>query len=69
MDERVRFVARLVEGEKIAALWLELAISRNTGYKIFDRYKRFGLAVDAVMGGAPIDKEAAERGRKIFVPM
>jgi mono/diheme cytochrome c family protein len=64
MDERVRFVARLLEAEKMAALCREFAISRKTGYKIFDRYKRSGLAVDAVMGRAP----AAERGRKIFVP-
>src|SRR5712671_7365879 len=27
-----------------------------------------GDAIAALMGGAPIDKEAAERGRKIFVP-
>jgi transposase len=43
MDERVRFVARLREGEKMAALCREFAISRETGYKIFDRYKEFGL--------------------------
>ncbi len=39
MDERVRFVARLLEGEKMAALCREFTISRKTGYKIFDRYK------------------------------
>src|SRR6266403_3749091 len=27
-----------------------------------------GDAIAALMGGTPIDKEAAERGRKIFVP-
>ena len=43
MDERVRFVARLLDGEKMAALCREFAISRKTGYKIFDRYKEFGL--------------------------
>ena len=40
MDERPRFVARLLEGEKMAALCRELGISRKTGYKIFSRYKR-----------------------------
>jgi hypothetical protein len=35
MDERVRFVARLLDGEKMAALCREFAISRKTGYKIF----------------------------------
>src|SRR5206468_4421650 len=43
MDERVRFVARLLEGEKMTALCREFAISRKTGYKIFDRYKEYGL--------------------------
>ena len=43
MDERVRFVARLLEGENMAALCREFAISRKTGYKIFDRYKESGL--------------------------
>src|SRR5271167_4564873 len=43
MDERVRFVARLLDGERMAALCREFAISRKTGYKIFDRYKESGL--------------------------
>jgi transposase len=43
LDERVRFVARLLEGEGMAALCREFAISRKTGYKIFDRYKESGL--------------------------
>ncbi len=43
MDERVRFVARLLEGEKMTSLCREFAISRKTGYKIFDRYKESGL--------------------------
>jgi putative transposase len=33
MDERLRFVARRLEGEKLAPF----GISRKTGYKIFDR--------------------------------
>jgi putative transposase len=43
MDERLRFVARLLEGEKMAALCREFDISRKTGYKLFDRYKQCGL--------------------------
>jgi putative transposase len=42
MDERLRFVARLLEGEKMAQLCAEFGISRKTGYKIFDRYKSSG---------------------------
>jgi len=43
MDERLKFVARLLEGEKMSALCREFGISRPTGYKIFNRYKNSGL--------------------------
>ncbi len=43
MDERLRFVARLLEGEKMAPLCAEFGISRKTGYKIYDRYKDCGV--------------------------
>ena len=45
MDERLRFVARLLGGEKMAALCREFDISRKTGYKIFNRYKDCGLPI------------------------
>jgi putative transposase len=43
MDERLRFVARLLEGEKMAVLCRQFDISRKTGYKIFERYKSCGI--------------------------
>ncbi len=43
MDERLKFVARLLDGEKMAPLCREFDISRKTGYKIFNRYKDCGL--------------------------
>ena len=43
MDERLRFVARLLDGDKMAAVCRELGISRKTGYKIYNRYKECGL--------------------------
>jgi hypothetical protein len=43
MDERLRFVARLLEGEKMAVLCREFDISRKTGYKLFARYKDCGV--------------------------
>jgi putative transposase len=43
MDERMRFVARLLDGEKMAVLCREFDISRKTGHKIFNRYKLSGL--------------------------
>lgn len=42
MDERLRFVARLLEGEKMAAVCREFGISRKPGYKIFNRFKDTG---------------------------
>lgn len=43
MDERLRFVARLLEGEPMSLMCREFGISRKTGYKIFERYKGHGL--------------------------
>lgn len=43
MDERLKFVARLLDGEKMAPLCREFDISRKTGYKVFNRYKDCGL--------------------------
>jgi putative transposase len=42
MDERLRFIARLLDGEKMAPLCAEFGISRKTGYKLYDRYKDCG---------------------------
>ena len=50
MDERLRFVARLLEGEKMAPLCAEIGISRKTGYKIFERYKDCGVAASSLNG-------------------
>ena len=43
VDERVRFVRRLLEGETMTTLCEEFGISRKTGYKIFQRYQRLGV--------------------------
>ena len=42
MDERLKFVARLLNGEKMTPLCREFGISRPTGYKIYKRYKELG---------------------------
>src|ERR1700733_13847236 len=43
MDERMRFVIRLKDGESMASLCREYGISRPTGYKIFERYEECGI--------------------------
>ena len=42
MDERIRFVIRLKDGETMASLCREFGISRKTGYKILERYEECG---------------------------
>lgn len=42
MDERMKFVGRLLSGEKMAALCREFGISRVTGHKIWKRYQQDG---------------------------
>jgi len=48
MDERLRFVARVLDGEAMSDVCRSFGISRKTGYKIFNRYKEHGL--DALRG-------------------
>ena len=43
MEERMRFVARLLDGEPMSGVCREFGISRKTGYKILARYRQHGL--------------------------
>jgi transposase InsO family protein len=43
MEERLRFVARLLDGEAMTDVCRDFGVSRKTGYKIYDRYKEQGL--------------------------
>lgn len=43
MDERVRFVGRLLDGEGMSDVCRAFGISRETGYKIWGRYRQEGL--------------------------
>jgi len=54
MDERVRFVARLLEGEGMSEVCRDFGISRKTGYKIFGRYKEDGLDALADRSRRPV---------------
>jgi len=44
MDERMKFVGRLLSGEQLAPLCQEFEISRVTGYKIWNRYQKQGTS-------------------------
>ena len=43
MDERVKFIARLLDGETMSGLCREFGIWRKTGYKIQERYRDCGV--------------------------
>jgi len=43
MDERVKFIARVLDGEAMSRLCEEFSISRKTGYKILNRYRDCGV--------------------------
>jgi transposase InsO family protein len=54
MEERLRFVARLLEGEGMSEVCRDFGISRKTGYKIFNRYKDQGLDALADRSRRPV---------------
>ena len=43
LEERVKFISRYLEGEKISSLCIEFDISRKTGHKIIKRYETSGF--------------------------
>lgn len=61
MDERLKFIARLLDGEKMAPLCREFGISRKTGDKTLGRYN--GINPEAILptarGGLPPRQRAA----------
>lgn len=45
VEERQRFVARMLAGEGMCSVCREFGISRKTGHKIWNLYQRDGVAV------------------------
>ena len=43
MEERLRFVARLLDGEGMSEVCRQFGISRKTGCKVYNRCKEQGL--------------------------
>ena len=54
MDERLRFIGRLLDGEKMAPVCAEFGISRKTGYKIYHRYSGSPPRTRAAPGVWPV---------------
>lgn len=55
MSERLKFVARYLDGERMTDLCGEFEISRKTGYKLLHRYEADGAAAFGDRSRAPID--------------
>ena len=66
MEERMRFVLRLKDGESMASVCREFGISRVTGYKIYERYIEYGLQglIIASRGGRAAQSEFSLIPRK-----
>jgi transposase len=54
MEERLRFVARLLEGEPMSDVCREFGISRKTGYKLFERDREEGPVALADRSRRPV---------------
>lgn len=54
VEERLKFVVRLIEGEPMSDLCREFGISRKTGYKIFNRYKADGAGAFSDRSRRPV---------------
>lgn len=39
MDERLKFIARLLDGDPMSTVCRDFSISRKTGYKLLKRYR------------------------------
>ena len=54
MEERLRFVARLLEGEPMTEVCRAFGISRKTGYKLLERYRQEGAVALADRSRRPV---------------
>jgi transposase InsO family protein len=54
MEERLRFVARLLEGEAMTDVCRQFGISRKTGYKLLERYRAEGPVALADRSRRPV---------------
>ena len=54
MDERLRFVAKLLDGDSMTEVCCEFGISRKTGYKSFSRCKENGFEASSDRSRRPV---------------
>lgn len=70
MEERMRFVLRLLEGEEMSYLCREFGISRKTGYKIYETLQRvrFGSSRRSLPQAIPLWQPVAFPGGDGYHP-
>lgn len=68
MDERVRFVGRLLDGEAMSDVCRSFGISRKIGYKIFNRYRNEGLEALTDRSRRPVRYANRRRTSRTGVP-
>ena len=66
MDERLRFVVKLLDGEAMTDVCREFGISRKTGYKVFARYKEHGGEALSADGGHLRSQSRGARDSVLF---
>ncbi len=54
MDEKLKFIARYLEGETITSLSREFGVSRTTGHNLVNRYREMGSEALVEQKRAPI---------------
>ena len=69
VSERMRFVFRLLEGERMTDLCAEYEISRKTGYKLLERYRTQGVAglFDCSRRPHQMPRQTSEEMRKLVL--
>lgn len=68
VEERLRFAARLPEGESMSALCLEFGIARETGYRIFNGYKEDEARLAGIRTWIAVGIDRLKRGQGIGGP-
>jgi hypothetical protein len=70
VDEHLRFVAWLLDGEAMSEVCRAFGISRKTGYKIFERYKEHSLEALTDRSRAPrLSRRELSRGGTASMPV